>query len=138
MFFWSRKASVLILIRIDVNERLSEQVVSNKKNLKLTFSLSKGRVLFSFPHSLNLNQWISQILYKNQYRAVPVTGENSFIVNIGKLVDDLIDNKVPAVRHRVAEVDFDRYSITYFLGPQWVFKITWFGQFSIVSFELMV
>jgi len=59
-----------------------------------------------------------EMLYKNQYRAVPVTGENSFIVNIGKLVDDLIDNKVPAVRHRVTEVDFDRYSITYFLGPQ--------------------
>jgi len=59
-----------------------------------------------------------EVLYKNQYRAVPVTGENSFIVNIGKLVDDLIDNKVPSVRHRVAEVDFDRYSITYFLGPQ--------------------
>nr|AIW06426.1 putative isopenicillin-n-synthase [Bathyctena chuni] len=59
-----------------------------------------------------------EVLYKNQYRTVPVTGENSFLVNIGKLVDDLIDNKVPAVRHRVAEVDFDRYSVTYFLGPQ--------------------
>jgi len=59
-----------------------------------------------------------EMLYKNQYRAAPATGENGFIVNIGKLVDDLIDNKVPSVRHRVAEVDFDRYSITYFLGPQ--------------------
>jgi len=59
-----------------------------------------------------------EMLYKNKYQAAPATGENSFIVNIGKLVDDLIDNKVPSVRHRVAEVDFDRYSITYFLGPQ--------------------
>ncbi|XP_063677919.1 uncharacterized protein LOC134813918 [Bolinopsis microptera] len=59
-----------------------------------------------------------EILHKNQYRPAPVTGDNAFLVNIGKLVDDLIDNKVPSVRHRVAEVDFDRYSITYFLGPQ--------------------
>nr|AIW06475.1 putative isopenicillin-n-synthase [Ctenophora sp. C WRF-2014] len=58
-----------------------------------------------------------QMLYKNQYRDAPVTGDNSFIVNIGKLVDDIIDNKMTSVRHRVVEVPFSRASITYFLGP---------------------
>ena len=59
-------------------------------------------------------------------------------MNIGKLVDDLIDNKAPAVRHRVAEVDFDRYSITYFLGPQYVsLKINIFFSYHFdLIFEL--
>nr|AIW06445.1 putative isopenicillin-n-synthase [Haeckelia rubra] len=58
-----------------------------------------------------------QVLYNDQYRDVPVSG-NGFIVNIGKLVDDIIDNQLTNVKHRVAETPFDRYSITYFLGPQ--------------------
>nr|AIW06425.1 putative isopenicillin-n-synthase [Ctenophora sp. B WRF-2014] len=58
-----------------------------------------------------------QMLYKNEYWDAPVSGDNAFIVNIGKLVDDIIDNKMLSVRHRVLEVDFTRYSITYFLGP---------------------
>jgi len=59
-----------------------------------------------------------QMLHNNKYQEAPVTGDNAFIVNIGKLVDDIIDNHLTNVRHRVAEVDFTRYSITYFLGPQ--------------------
>nr|AIW06435.1 putative isopenicillin-n-synthase [Ctenophora sp. T WRF-2014] len=59
-----------------------------------------------------------QALYNNKYRDVPVTGDDKFIVNIGKLVDDLIDNKLVDIKHRVAETTFDRHSITYFLGPQ--------------------
>nr|AIW06476.1 putative isopenicillin-n-synthase [Lampea lactea] len=59
-----------------------------------------------------------QMLYKNEYREAPVSGENGFIVNIGKLVEDIIDSKMMSVRHRVVEVPFTRYSITYFLGPQ--------------------
>nr|AIW06440.1 putative isopenicillin-n-synthase [Thalassocalyce inconstans] len=57
-----------------------------------------------------------QMLYRNEYRDAPNSG-NGFIVNIGKLVDDIIDNELVSVRHRVKEVSFDRYSITYFLGP---------------------
>ena len=72
------------------------------------------------------------MLYKDEYRPAPVTGDNSFIVNIGKLVDDLIDNEVPSVKHRVAEVDYDRYSITYFLGPQLV------SEFNTISCELKI
>ena len=60
------------------------------------------------------------MLYNNKYQEAPVTGDNSFIVNIGKLVDDIIDNHLTNVRHRVAEVKDTRYSITYFLGPQLV------------------
>merc|ERR1711939_270320 len=59
-----------------------------------------------------------QMLYNNKYQEAPVTGENAFLVNIGKLVDDLIDNHLTNVRHRVAETNISRYSITYFLGPQ--------------------
>nr|AIW06432.1 putative isopenicillin-n-synthase [Bathocyroe fosteri] len=59
-----------------------------------------------------------QALYKNQYRDVPVTGDDKFLVNIGKLVDDIIDNQLVNLKHRVAETTFDRHSITYFLGPQ--------------------
>jgi len=59
-----------------------------------------------------------QMLYNSKYQEAPVTGDNSFIVNIGKLVDDIIDNHLTNVRHRVAEVKDTRYSITYFLGPQ--------------------
>jgi isopenicillin N synthase-like dioxygenase len=57
-----------------------------------------------------------QALYKNQYREVPVTGEG-FLVNIGKLVDDIIDHKLVSLKHRVVETSADRHSITYFLGP---------------------
>jgi len=57
-----------------------------------------------------------QMLYNNEYKNAPNSG-NDFIVNIGKLVDDIIDNELLSVRHRVKEVDFARYSITYFLGP---------------------
>jgi len=59
-----------------------------------------------------------QMLHNNKYQTAPVTGENSFLVNIGKLVDDIIDNHLTNVRHRVAEMKDTRYSITYFLGPQ--------------------
>jgi len=59
-----------------------------------------------------------QMLYKNEYREAPTTGKNGFLVNIGKLVEDIIDNRLMSVRHRVKEVEFTRYSITYFLGPQ--------------------
>nr|AIW06433.1 putative isopenicillin-n-synthase [Ctenophora sp. T WRF-2014] len=59
-----------------------------------------------------------QGLYKNQYRNMPATGANSFVVMIGKLVDDLVDNQLFSVKHRVIETPFDRHSITYFLGPQ--------------------
>nr|AIW06439.1 putative isopenicillin-n-synthase [Thalassocalyce inconstans] len=58
-----------------------------------------------------------EALYKNQYSKAPVTGDNAFLVNIGKLVDDIIDNQLTSVRHRVVEVPYTRYSITYFLGP---------------------
>ena len=57
------------------------------------------------------------MLYEGVYRDAPVS-DNGFIVNIGKLVDDIIDNQVVSVKHRVKETEFDRYSITYFLGPQ--------------------
>ena len=57
------------------------------------------------------------MLYEHQYRDAPVSG-NGFIVNIGKLVDDIIDNQLISVKHRVKEVAINRYSVTYFLGPQ--------------------
>nr|AIW06441.1 putative isopenicillin-n-synthase [Lampocteis cruentiventer] len=58
-----------------------------------------------------------QVLYKNQYMDAPVTGDNAFLVNIGKLVEDLIDNQLTSARHRVVETSYTRHSITYFLGP---------------------
>ena len=75
---------------------------------------------------LNIKEMVSdplhilQMLYKNQYREAPVSGDNAFLINIGKLVEDIIDNKLISVRHRVVEVDYTRYSITYFLGPSLV------------------
>nr|AIW06451.1 putative isopenicillin-n-synthase [Bathyctena chuni] len=57
-----------------------------------------------------------QALYENSYRDVPPS-RNGFIVNIGTLIEDITDNIIMAVRHRVKQIDHVRYSIPYFFNP---------------------
>nr|AIW06479.1 putative isopenicillin-n-synthase [Lampea lactea] len=58
-----------------------------------------------------------QMLYKNKYWEAPVSGHNSFIINIGKLIEDITDNQIVSVRHRVIEIPLTRYSIPFFFNP---------------------
>nr|AIW06471.1 putative isopenicillin-n-synthase [Beroe abyssicola] len=57
-----------------------------------------------------------QVLYQNKYWDVPPSG-NGFIVNIGTLVEDIADNKIIAVKHRVKQMDFIRHSVPCFFNP---------------------
>nr|AIW06478.1 putative isopenicillin-n-synthase [Ctenophora sp. C WRF-2014] len=58
-----------------------------------------------------------QMLYKDKYWEAPVSGDNCFIINIGKLIEDITGNQIISVRHRVIEIPETRYSIPFFYNP---------------------
>nr|AIW06455.1 putative isopenicillin-n-synthase [Ctenophora sp. N1 WRF-2014] len=57
-----------------------------------------------------------QALYDGVYWDVPPS-RDGFIVNIGTLIEDIADNQIIAVRHRVKQINHLRYSIPFFFNP---------------------
>nr|AIW06460.1 putative isopenicillin-n-synthase [Hormiphora californensis] len=57
-----------------------------------------------------------EALYGADYWDVPPSGEG-FVVNIGTLIADITDGRVKAVRHRVRQIEKERFSIPFFFNP---------------------
>jgi len=57
-----------------------------------------------------------QALYKGVYEDVDPTGD-SFIINIGTLLEDITENQIMSVRHRVKDIQRERFSIPFFFNP---------------------
>nr|AIW06446.1 putative isopenicillin-n-synthase [Euplokamis dunlapae] len=57
-----------------------------------------------------------QALYKGVYEDVDPTGD-SFIINIGALLEDITESQIMAVRHRVKDIQRERFSIPFFFNP---------------------
>nr|AIW06477.1 putative isopenicillin-n-synthase [Charistephane fugiens] len=57
-----------------------------------------------------------QALYDGSYRDVPPSG-GGFLINIGTLLEDITDNRIISVRHRVKDIQRDRYAIPFFFNP---------------------
>nr|AIW06452.1 putative isopenicillin-n-synthase [Bathyctena chuni] len=57
-----------------------------------------------------------QAWYKNAWYDVPAV-MNSIMMMTGSLIEELTDNKLPSLRHRVIDIKGDRYSTPFFFNP---------------------
>nr|AIW06474.1 putative isopenicillin-n-synthase [Haeckelia rubra] len=111
--FTEAEFSTLGLRRYPIRETTNEKMNSAFDNVTLSeleHEDSTVTVLATF------NNTGLQALYQGKYLDVPPSG-NGFIINVGTLIADIVDNGVQAVTHRVKQVDYVRHSIPCFFNP---------------------
>ena len=64
-----------------------------------------------------------QVEYKGKYRDVQSVPD-SFVVNIGALLQRISDNKIKATMHRVVDIGIERYSCPFFFDPKFSARVT--------------
>lgn len=64
-----------------------------------------------------------QVEYKGKYRDIQSIPD-SFVVNIGALLQRISNNRIKATMHRVMDIGVERYSCPFFFDPKYSARIT--------------